>query len=162
MKLPVLMSIVVATMSAGSAAAANDFRTLIFEKDLNVPAEVAWHKIGGFCQFPELVGATCAMNSGTGGVGSVRTVDRRDSSVVEVMVGQSSLSYTYVHVAQDLPFYHGTLAVQPTGKRTSKIVYTFMWDEAGLSPQQKSPANDPRAALISKALDKLKTVVEAK
>ena len=70
MKLPVLMSIVVATMSAGSAAAANDFRTLIFEKDLNVPAEVAWHKIGGFCQFPELVGATCAMNSGTGGVGS--------------------------------------------------------------------------------------------
>lgn len=60
-------------------------------------------------------------------------------------VGRTPLSYTYTTVTPFISSYHATLSVEPTGAKTSKIVYTCFRDQEALSPEQRlDVSNDIR------------------
>jgi hypothetical protein len=95
-------------------------------------AEV-WARIGKYCDIGEWlqIPAGCKMLSGAEGeVGSVRSVAN------EVLVGKTQYSYTYtqtVRAGRPYNLYHGTLEVRPVTDKTSKIIYTLMYDNSMLA-----------------------------
>ena len=58
---------------------------------------------------------SCAINSGKGELGSVRTIDTGTAKVVEIVAARTSQSYTYAQPFTPI-FYHGTLAVGPVDR----------------------------------------------
>ena len=93
----------------------------------NKPAEVAWQRVGGndwcgIAKFLDVKG--CTINSGKGEVGSVRTVMVGTTPTVEMAVARTPLSYTYAQPFTPI-FYHGTMAVEPTGTEPKSAIISF-------------------------------------
>src|SRR5579871_384338 len=99
--------------------------------DVNAPAEKVWARIGKFCDIGEWGVPGCMILSGDGGLGTVRS-----TAGGEIMVARTQLSYTYTQpVREGVLFnaYHGTLEVQPLTASTSRINYTFVYDNSMLA-----------------------------
>jgi hypothetical protein len=59
--------------------------------------------------------------------------------------------------------YHGNLAVEPVDKKTSKIVYTLVYDQSGLpSDEARKTMTDRLAARFLQAVQTMKSIAEAK
>ncbi len=164
MKVFATAAFALATVLATGPVQASDFVTVTLSKDLDVSAEAAWKKIGGFCQIDKWMEATCSYKSGTGNFGSVRTVALKATGQggEELMVSQTPLSYTYTMTGPFLPFYHGSMAVEATGKGKSKVVYTILWDQEPLPADQKQKTKDMMTQNFTGALENMKKVAEAK
>ena len=137
------------------------YTTIPLEIDVNKPAAEVSARIGRYCDIAEWlpVVKSCKMLSGTEGeVGSVRSVAN------EVLVGKSQYSYTYTQTPREgRPYnlYHGTLEVRPVTDKTSKIVYTLMYDNSMLADdgaREKDKAG--RTAMFTGAIQNMKTIVE--
>ena len=93
-----------------------------------------------------------------GEVGAVRSVAN------EVLVGKTQYSYTYtqtVRAGRPYNLYHGTLEVRPVTDKTSKIVYTLMYDNSMLpddAAREKDKAS--RTAVFTRAMQNMKTLAE--
>lgn len=131
------------------------------EIDVNRPAAAVWARIGKYCDIGEWlqIPAGCKILSGTDGeVGAVRSVAN------EVLVGKSQYSYTYtqtVRAGRPYNLYHGTLEVRPVTDKTSKIVYTLMYDNSMLpddAAREKDKAS--RTAVFQRAMANMKTLAE--
>jgi hypothetical protein len=145
-----------------SAATAADYTSTVMTRDLKVPATLAWSRIGSFCALDKfLPGATCTYSAGTGNVPTVRRISMGGNGGEEVMIAQTARSYTYAMRSSPL-FYHGTMAVEPTGARTSKLIYTFVWDQESLSPEARAQDKAFREKIFVPALDRMKAVAEGK
>lgn len=100
------------------------------EITIDKPAKEVWKRIGKYCDISEWlqIPAGCTMLSGKeGDVGSVRSVGH------EILVGKTELSYTYTQpVREGRPYnlYHGTLEARPLTAKTTKMVYTLMYDNS--------------------------------
>jgi hypothetical protein len=161
MKTPLLIAATAAGLLAGAAPAA-DYTSTVMTRDLRVPAALAWQRIGGFCTLDKFIPVTCTYKSGTGGVGTVRAMSMKGSAGgEEVMIAQTSRSYSYAMRNSPL-FYHGTMAVEPTGPRTSKLIYTFVWDQETLSPEDRAKDKAFREKIFVPALDRMKAVAEGR
>ena len=150
-----------AGMSLTHAAAAAEYVSVVQEIDVAKPADVVWKKVGDFCAIKDWLGGgrlTCTYASGTGGLGTDRLLAGR---IHEVMVSRSDLSYTYTQPLSPIE-YHGTVEVKPTGKGTSKIIYTLFYDLAPL-PDQAAKDKDRagKAAMFMGALHSMKALSEA-
>ena len=135
--------------------------TIPLEISVDRPAADVWKRIGKYCDISEWlqIAAGCKILSGTDGeVGSVRSVAN------EVLVGKTPLSYTYVQtVRAGRPYnlYHGTLEVRPVTDKTSKIVYTLIYDNSMLpddAAREKDKAS--RTATFQRAMTNMKTLAE--
>jgi polyketide cyclase/dehydrase/lipid transport protein len=145
-----------------SAALAADYTSTVMTRELKVPAAVAWSRIGGFCTLEKfLPGMKCSYSAGTGGVATVRKMSMGGNGGEEVMIAQTSRSYSYAMRASPL-FYHGTVAVEPVGPRTSRLIYTFVWDQETLSPEDRARDKASRDKIFTPALDRMKAVAEGK
>lgn len=114
---------------AAHAVAAPDYRTVRMEIDVNKPAAAVWSKIGPYCAISEWFDLDCKILAGEGGIGTVRSL--RNGSVVEVLIAKTDLSYGYTQPAKEGSFYnlyHGFLEAKPTGRNTTKIIYTLFFD----------------------------------
>lgn len=161
MKSQFLITATAASLLA-SAAPAADYTSTVMTRDLRVPAALAWQRIGGFCTLEKFIPVTCTYKSGIGGVGTVRAMAMKGSpGGEEVMIAQTARSYTYAMRNSPL-FYHGTMAVEPTGARTSKLIYTFVWDQETLSPQDRAKDKAFREKIFVPAMDKIKALAEGK
>jgi hypothetical protein len=148
---------------AASVVVANPtYVTIPLEIDVNKPAAEVWARVGRYCDIAEWlpVVKSCKMLSGTEGeVGSVRSVAN------EVLVGRSQYSYTYAQTPREgRPYnlYHGTLEVRPVNDRTSKIVYTLVYDNSMLADdaaREKDKA--ARTAMFTGAIQTMKSLVES-
>jgi hypothetical protein len=100
------------------------------EITINKPAKDVWKRVGKYCDISEWlqIPAGCKMISGNEGeVGSVRSVGN------EILVGKTELSYSYTQpVREGRPYnlYHGTLEARPLTAKTTKMVYTLMYDNS--------------------------------
>jgi hypothetical protein len=100
------------------------------EITVNRPAAEVWKRVGKYCDIGEWfqIPSGCRISSGKDGeVGAVRTVGR------EILVGRTELSYTYtqpVYEGRPYNLYHGTLEARPIDARTSKLVYTLIYDNS--------------------------------
>jgi len=135
--------------------------TIPLEIAVDRPAAEVWKRIGKYCDIAEWlqIPAGCKMLSGVEGeVGSVRSV------ATEVLVGKTELSYTYtqtVRAGRPYNLYHGTLEARPVTDKTSKIVYTLMYDNSMLADdaaREKDRAS--RTATFQRALANMKTLAE--
>ena len=135
--------------------------TIPLEIDVARPAAEVWARIGKYCDIGEWlqIPAGCKMLSGTEGeVGSVRSV------ASEVLVGKTLYSYTYtqtVRAGRPYNLYHGTLEVRPVTDKTSKIIYTLMYDNSML-PDDAAREKDKmtRTATFQRAMANMKTLAE--
>ncbi len=137
------------------------YTTIPLEIDVNRPAAEVWARIGKYCDIGEWlqIPAGCKMLSGAeGDVGSVRSVAN------EVLVGKTQYSYTYtqtVRAGRPYNLYHGTLEVRPVTDKTSKIVYTLMYDNSMLADDAAREKDKVgRTATFQRAMTNMKTLAE--
>jgi hypothetical protein len=103
--------------------------TFSVTREVNAPADTTWARVGKFCDIGEWAFPSCRLLQGDGGFGSDRSI------VDEVLVGKTKYSYTYTQPVQKngkYNLYHGTLEVQPITSKTSRLVYTFLYDNSTL------------------------------
>lgn len=143
------------------AACAEDFVTIPLETTVNAPADKAWPKISGYCLIGPWFGTTCTVSGTDGQVGSVRTIAGR---VRELLVAKTAWSYTYSQPKSPID-YHGTVEIQPIDKKTSKVLYTLVYDADALPKHEaddKAKDKAQRTAQFTKLLATMKTAAEAK
>lgn len=137
------------------------YTTIPLEIAVDRPAAEVWKRVGKYCDIAEWlqIPAGCKMLSGVeGDVGSVRSIAN------EVLVGKTEFSYTYtqtVRAGRPYNLYHGTLEVRPVTDKTSKIVYTLMYDNSMLpddAAREKDKAS--RTATFTRAIQNIKTLAE--
>lgn len=135
--------------------------TIPLEITVDRPAADVWKRVGKYCDIGEWlqIPGGCKILSGTDGeVGSVRSVAN------EVLVGKSQYSYTYTQTPRNgRPYnlYHGTVEVRPVTDKTSKIVYTLMYDNSMLpddAAREKDKAS--RTATFTRAIQNMKILAE--
>jgi Polyketide cyclase / dehydrase and lipid transport len=104
--------------------------TLVLTQDVNASADTVWARVGKYCDIGKWAFPDCKLLSGDGGAASVRNI------VNEVLVGQTVHSYTYTQpVRKDVKYnlYHGTLEAVPVTAKTSRLIYTFLYDNSMLA-----------------------------
>ena len=135
--------------------------TIPLEINVDRSAADVWKRVGGYCAIAEWlqIAAGCKILSGVEGeVGSVRSVAN------EVLVGKTQYSYTYTQTPRNgRPYnlYHGTVEVRPLTDKTSKIVYTLMYDNSML-PDEAAREKDKasRTAVFQRAIQNMKILAE--
>lgn len=150
-----------ATPAASIVVENPTYITIPLEIAVDRPAAEVWKRIGKYCDIAEWlqIAAGCRMLSGVEGeVGSVRSIAN------EVLVGKTELSYTYtqtVRAGRPYNLYHGTLEARPVTDKTSKIVYTLMYDNSMLpSDAARDKDKASRTATFQRALANMKTLAE--
>jgi len=138
------------------------YTTMVLEVDVNRPAQAVWARIGRYCGIEEWFRVSCTITSGQDGqLGAVR---RLGPGVIEMLVAKTDLSYTYSQpVRVGVPFnaYHGTLEAKPTSPTTTKLVYSFFYDNSMLADDAARTAEAAnRRARFGEALQNMKILAE--
>jgi polyketide cyclase/dehydrase/lipid transport protein len=166
----VLLAAAAATLTLGvaGAACAEDFVTIPLETTVNAPADKAWPKIKGFCDIgnwikgPNGAGVGCVISSGKDGeVGAVRTIAGR---IKELLVANTAWSYTYNQPKSPID-YHGTVEIRPIDKKSSKLLYTLVYDADALpkhEAEDKAKDKESRTKQFTNILNIMKGIAEAK
>jgi opacity protein-like surface antigen len=149
-----------AAPAAPPAAKPTEYVTIALEADVNAPADAAWKKVGGYCDIGAWMNTSCEVTSGKDGeVGAVRRIAGR---VDEVLVARTPFSYTYAQPKSPID-YHGTFEIRPAGAGKSKILYTLVYDLAGLPPTADKAADQQRRrSMFTNVVNTIKTKAEAK
>ena len=117
--------------TAPLAVAHPTYVTLSFEQVVERPASQVWARVGKFCDIGEWSHVSCSIVSGADGqLGGVRNVA---GGFIEMLVGRTEFSYTYAQpVRVGVPYnaYHATLEAKPLTSTTSKLVYSFFYDNS--------------------------------
>lgn len=146
--------------TAGTAVAA-DYTSIRLEKDVAASADAVWKKVGEFCAIQVWGKVSCELISGKGELGSVRNI--AGGRAIEILVAQTPHSYTYAFPHPNPTSYHGTLAVEPTGAATSKIVYTLVYDQEPLGTDKaKTESRQGRTKTFTGFIENMKALAEAK
>jgi hypothetical protein len=107
-----------------------NYVSIPMEITVNKPAKDVWARIGKYCDIAEWfqIPAGCTITAGKDGeVGAVRTVGS------EILIGKTELSYGYTQPVRDgRPYnlYHGYLEARPINAKSTKLVYTLMYDNS--------------------------------
>ena len=144
------------------AIEAPNYVSIPMQIDVNRPAAEVWKRIGKYCDIAEWlqIPAGCRITSGKDGeIGAVRTVGR------EILVGRTELSYTYtqpVYEGRPYNLYHGTLEARPVTAKTSRIVYTLMYDNSNIPGDDAAKAAEMqrRRTAFERGLANMKILAE--
>jgi hypothetical protein len=149
-------------LCAAAPACAADYAVITLHVDLDTSADVAWSKVGSYCDIGKWAKIPCELSSGTGGVGSVRKL--LGGAIVEPLVGATSHSYTYSQTLGDSTDldYHGTLAIQPTGAKTARVNYTLTYDEARVPAEKRAEKREELNKRFASAIQNIKAMAEGR
>ena len=135
------------------------YMVIPLEIAVNRPAAEVWKRVGKYCDIAEWLRIpTCTITGKDGEIGAVRSVAN------EILVGRTDLSYTYTQpVREGRPYnlYHGTLEARPVTDKTSKIVYTLIYDNSMMADdaaREKDKAS--RTATFTRAIQNMKILAE--
>jgi hypothetical protein len=135
-------ALAVAMMASGAAVAQPagppklqvekpNYVTIPMEIMVNKPAKEVWARIGKYCDIAEWFqipgGCTIINGKPSEEMGAQRSVAR------EILVAKTELSYGYtqpVYEGRPYNLYHGFLEARPVTKKTSKLVYTLLYDNS--------------------------------
>jgi hypothetical protein len=152
-----------AALAAGPALAGAPYKTIRMEITVAKPAKDVWAKVGGYCDISQWAKLDCKITSGDGGIGTVRSL--AGGRITEILVGKTDLSYGYTQPAVPGKFYnlyHGYLEAKPVTRKTSKLIYTIMYDNSNLDGQAAKDADAARRrATFEAALKRMKAMAEA-
>ncbi len=144
-----------------------EYVTIRMEIDVSKPAADAWARVGGYCDISQWFSTTrpltCAITSGDGGIGTVRSL--ANGAILEVLIARTELSYGYTQPAKEGQFYnlyHGFMEAKPVTATTSKIIYTLMLDVSNLADKAAKDADIARRRrTFEAALANMKRIAEA-
>jgi len=161
--LPVIGALFAASALTTSALAAEpEYQTIKMEINVAKPAKEVWSKVGGYCDISKWLNVDCKITSGNGGIGTVRVL--AGGRVTEILIAATDLSYGYTQPVKEgtwYNLYHGFLEAKPVTDKTSKLVYTLMYDisdKADKSEKDKDIAN--RKMRFEGALENMKKMAE--
>ncbi len=152
---------------APMAPANPDYVTIKMEIAVAKPAAEVWAKVGAdYCMLGKWIAAgrdvPCAVTKGDGGIGSVRSI--ANGAVIEVLTAKTDLAYGYTQPAKDGKFYdlyHGFLEAKPVDAKSSKILYTLIYDVSNLADQAAKDADvKRRRTQFEAALANMKKMAE--
>ncbi|MET0280398.1 MAG: SRPBCC family protein [Steroidobacteraceae bacterium] len=159
-----LLPLAALLIAAPAFTAEPDYRSIQMEIDVAKPAAEVWARVGKYCDIAEWLSLECKITSGDGGIGTVRSL--AGGRVLEILVGQTALSYGYTQPAQPGKFYdlyHGFMEARPVTATTSKLVYTLLLDESDKADAAAKDADVARRrAMFERALAKMKSLAEGK
>jgi hypothetical protein len=145
-----------------AAFAQAEYATIEMEIDVDRPADEVWAKVGGYCDIAQWLSLDCEITSGDGGMGTVREL--AGGRVVEILVGQTDLSYGYTQPVREGQFYnlyHGFMEAVPVTATTSKLLYTLVYDVSNLPDQSAKDADIARRrSTFQDALANMKAIAE--
>jgi len=148
---------------AKPALAEPEYTTIELEIDIAKPAKEVWSKVGGYCDIADWLKVDCTITSGDGGMGTVRVL--AGGRVTEILVAQTELSYGYTQPAREGQFYnlyHGFMEARPVTDRTSKMIYTLVYDISDKADQAAKDADIARRrGMFEGALQNMKALAEA-
>jgi hypothetical protein len=149
--------------AATTLAAEPDYTTIKMEVDVAKPAKEVWAKVGPYCAIAQWMKVDCKITSGDGGIGTVRVL--AGGRVTEILVGKTDLSYGYTQPVKEGQFYnlyHGYLEAKPVTAKTSKLIYTLVYDSSD-KPDQAAKEADiaQRRMRFEGALQNMKELAEA-
>jgi hypothetical protein len=148
----------------GTAFAAPEYTTIELSIDIAKPAEEVWEKVGGYCDISKwLNNVDCVITSGDGGFGTVRVL--AGGRVTEILVAKTELSYGYTQPVREGQFYnlyHGFMEARPVTDKTSKMIYTLVYDISDKADQAAKDADIARRrGMFETALQNMKALAEA-
>ena len=135
------------------------YEVIELEIAVDRPAAEVWKRIGKYCDIGEWFQLPCTILSGQDGeVGAVRSVAN------EILVAKTEMSYTYtqpVRVGVPYNLYHGTLEARPVTPKTSKLLYTLVFDNSMLADDAaRAQDRERRTTTFNRALQNMKTLAE--
>lgn len=136
--------------------------TIPMEITVNKPVKDVWARIGKYCDIAEWfqIATGCTMTSGKEGeVGSVRSVG------AEILVAKTEYSYAYTQpVREGRPYnlYHGNLEARAIDAKTTKLLYTLVYDVSLVSadPAAQTADVERRRKAFTGALANMKILAE--
>ena len=149
------------------APANPEYVTIAMEISVAKPAAEVWAKVGAdYCALGKWIAAgrevPCTVTKGDGGIGSVRSI--ANGAVIEVLTAKTELSYGYTQPAKDGKFYdlyHGFLEARPVDAKSSKLLYTLIYDVSNLADQAAKDADvKRRRTQFEAALANMKKMAE--
>jgi hypothetical protein len=149
------------------APANPEYVTIAMEIAVAKPAAEVWAKVGAdYCALGKWIAAgrevPCAVTKGDGGIGSVRSI--ANGAVLEVLTAKTDLAYGYTQPAKDGKFYdlyHGFMEAKPVDAKSSKIIYTLIYDVSNLADQAAKDADvKRRRTQFEAALANMKKLAE--
>jgi hypothetical protein len=157
-----LAAIVLLAFAASAFAAEPEYRTIKMEIDIARPAAEVWSKVGGYCDIAKWVPLDCKITSGDGGIGTVRVLAK--GTITEILVGMTDLSYGYTQPVKEGSFYnlyHGFMEARPVTDKTSKMLYTLVYDVSDKPDQAAKDADvNRRRTIFEGALQRMKQLAE--
>ncbi len=149
-------------LATSALAAEPEYTTIKMQIDVAKPAKEVWAKVGGYCDISKWLNVECKITSGDGGMGTVRVL--AGGRVTEILVGKTDLSYGYTQPVKEGSFYslyHGFLEAKPVTDKTSRLLYTLMYD---VSDKPDKAAKDAdiaqRKMRFEGALENMKKLAE--
>ena len=141
------------------------YETVRMEIDIAKPAKEVWAKVGKYCDIAEWLKLDCKITSGDGSsIGTVR--DLAGGRIKEILVAQTELSYGYTQPVREgrvYDLYHGFMEARPVTAKTSKMIYTLMFDNSMLADDAARAADIARRKdNFGKALAEMKRIAEGK
>jgi hypothetical protein len=135
------------------------YEVIQLEIDINRPAAEVWKRVGKYCDIGEWFQLPCTILSGKDGeVGAVRSVAN------EILVAKTEMSYTYTQpVRTGVPYnlYHGTMEARPVTPKTSKMLYTLIYDNSMMADDAaRAQDRERRVTTFTRALQNMKTLAE--
>ncbi|MEO6184696.1 MAG: SRPBCC family protein [Steroidobacteraceae bacterium] len=159
-----LLTLAAALLTTTAMAAEPEYVTVKMEIDVARPAKDVWAKIGGYCDIEKWLGLECKITSGDGGIGTVRSL--AGGRVLEILIAQTELSYGYTQPVREGQFYilyHGFMEARPVTAKTSKILYTLVYDVSDKADKAAKDADIAgRRTRFEAGLKKMKAMAEAK
>ena len=139
-----------------------NYVTIPMEITVNKPVKDVWARIGKYCDIAEWfqIATGCEITSGKDGeVGAVRTVG------AEILVAKTEYSYAYTQpVREGRPYnlYHGNLEARAVDARTTKLLYTLVYDLSLVAGDDAAKAADVerRRTAFTRALGNMKILAE--
>lgn len=157
------LSVSLLAIGSMSAMAEPEYVTVELEIDINKPAAEVWEKVGAFCAITDWMGLPCELTSGSGEIGSVRSL--LNGRITEVLVAKTDLSYGYTMPpveGQYYNLYHGFMEAKPMTATTSKMLYTLVWDVSNHADLAARDADiEGRTTTFTNALQGIKQFAEA-
>lgn len=156
------VGLIALTLMIPSVAQASEFVTIVKQVTVNRSASDVWKTVGGYCAIAEWLQVKCELTTGSGVIGSVRTLN---GTIVELMVGKSDSSYTYSQTAGTMAAYsyYGTLSVESTGPSTSRLTYVLLYNQAAMaSDAVRASEHERLSGRFQGALDTMKKLAESR
>jgi Polyketide cyclase / dehydrase and lipid transport len=133
--------------------------TIPMEITVNKPVKDVWARVGKYCDIAEWfqIASGCTITSGKEGeVGAVRTVG------AEILVAKTEYSYTYTQPVREgrlYNMYHGTLEARPIDAKSTRLIYTLMYDNSLITGDKQADI-DRRRTAFTRALNNMKILAE--